>query len=214
MTIPSGYRYRPSRYSPSLGHAGLELDLTDKPGPTNFFIRTATFRVASSRIVDHTFYDLRTQNGARQDVRVVAGNLHLVACNHDVLYGFSFGGRLGIEDHGDYTTCCLESSAPIFELVEEWDATPIFVFSVLLGQLARQRAAWMDDDIGFEHRLVNVDPFQFFTAGLAFLDDYLARFYRWGEEYRAGLRWVRRAIDILSSTGEWPASPPVLQELI
>lgn len=209
-----GYRFRPSRYSPALGHAGLEVDLTVKPSRSTYFIRSATFRVASSSLGYRTFHDMRGSNGNIQELKVAIGCLRLTACNHDQVCGFSFGGRLEIEDRGDYTVCRLNSTAPVFEMTEGEETATAFVLSELQAQMARRRASWGRNDAEYELRLLNANPYQLFVAGLATLETYLPRLVRWGEEYRLGLRWVRRAIDILAATGEWPHQPPTLAELI
>jgi hypothetical protein len=209
-----GYRFRPSRYFPALGHAGLDVELSDKPRNSLYYIRSATFRVASSRLAFRTFHDLAGTNGGPQLYKVGIGCLRLLACNNDQVCGFSFGGFLEIEDHGDVTICSLNSAAPVFEMTEGENTACAFVLSELQVQMARWRARWLKDDIGFENRLLAANPYHLFIAGLATLNTFLPPLVRWGEEYRLGLRWVRRAIDTLGAAGEWLEPPPTFDDLI
>jgi hypothetical protein len=214
VTAFAGYRFRPSRYTPALGHAGLDVLLTERAGRSSFYIRSATFKVVASRVADHTFRDIRSDNGRFLSNRVAIGCLKLIANNNDAVCGFSFGGRLDIEDEGDFTVCRLQSPAPVFELFNESETLSVFIFSELQTQLARQRARWGRDDLGFERCLLAIDPFRLFVAGLSSLKVHLARLVRGGDEYRAGLRWVNRAIETLDSCGEWTEPAPLLTDII
>ncbi|MFO7663697.1 MAG: hypothetical protein R6X18_14055 [Chloroflexota bacterium] len=214
MIDHSGYRFEPSHYIPPLGHCGLEIELCEQPIHSRYAVHSVTFCVAASRLMRQTFHDSRRKNIFSQTLNVAIGNFQLVTSKNSRIFGFSFGGKFSIEDLGDYSVCRLDSSAPIFELNEEADTPQDFVIATLMALLARRQAAWNRDDAGFEQRLLAIEPFNLFIAGLATVYAHLSRLAKWGEDYRSGLRWVRRAIETLEETGEWPDSVPRLEELL
>lgn len=215
MSLPGGYVFCPSRYSPPIGHAGLEIELTDAPGARSGCIRAVTFPIVASQPSRRTFHDTRREDGAAETARVCAGCFRLRAGNDDFIGGFSFGGRVSLCETRDCTLCRLESSAPIFDVAFDLSSSVAFLCSEFGALLARRRALWRDDSV-FGRRLAAVDPFALFVATLVELDAYLPRFTGsvWMAEYRRGAAAVRRAIATLRAAGEWPEPPPALGGLL
>lgn len=215
MTIPGGYLFRPSRYSPPIGHAGLDIEVTEKPGRRAGYIRSATFPVVITRPTERVVIDSHHENGAAETFPICAGGFRLRAGNDDVIYGFSFGGTVFAGDQGDHTVCRLESAAPIFDLAYELSSTSVFLYSEFAALLARRRAAWADD-VEFGRRLAAAEPLSLFIATLAALAVYLACFRGSFalEEYRRGAAAIHGAIATLSLAGEWPAFPPAPADLL
>lgn len=215
MSLPGGYVFRPSRYSPPIGHAGLDIELTDAPGARSGCIRAATFQVVASLPARRTFRDTRREDGDVATERVCAGCFRLRAANDDLIDGFTFGGRVCLCEAADCTLCRLESSAPLFDVASGPFSVDGFLCSEFGALLARRRALWRQD-AAFGRRLAAVDPFALFVAALAELEAYLPRFGGsvWMAEYRRGAAAVRRAIATLRAAGEWPEPPPALADLL
>jgi hypothetical protein len=203
VTNFTAYQFRPSRYSPQLGHNGLDIELKDASGQATNIACSATFRVLSSGLSYRTIRNSRSANNPRRKLRVAVGNFRIDTIPWGAFFGFSFGGWLVMTDRDAYTACQLTSPAPVFELAEELDTEVDFVVATLLALLARHRAGWLRDDVGYEHWLATVDPFQLFKACLASLRSHFSNLEKFGHEYRAGAKWVRQAIDILGDADEW-----------
>lgn len=215
MSIPGGYVFHPSRYNPPIGHAGLDIELIEPRAPLAGCIRCATFLVAANRPVEHTFHDTHLENGQGEFHAVCAGIFRLRAGNGDVIHGYSFGGHLDVHVEGDHSCCALASPAPIFDLAFGLTSTRVFLYSEVMGLLARRRALYRDDH-EFCRRLVAADPFALFVAVMAALAEYLARFDGSPllEEYRKGARAVQRSINTLQEAGDWPLLPPRIEDIL
>jgi len=215
MTIPGGYSFRPSRYSPPIGHAGLDIELIEAHAHRSDCICSATFLAAGSRPTERTFHPISDEAGEDEAVHICAGSFRLRAANGDVVYGYSFGGRLAVHPEPACTHCALESPAPMFDLAFGPASTRVFLYSEVMALLARQRAKWAND-ADFCRRLVTAEPFALYVAIMTYLESYLRRFTGspWAGEYRKGDKAVRRSIATLRAAGDWPLMPPRLEELL
>lgn len=216
MSLPGGYSFRPSRYSPAIGHTGLDLELTGDRRVTARCLTCATFPVVLSRPVERTFACTRRSDPGPREFPVYPGGFRLRTGTDNCVYGFEFGGWLSIGAGDGLTVCRLESSAPVFNLGCGQDSPDVFIISSLLGQLACRRATWGRDDAGFERRLASLEPFTLFVAGLSTLDAHLGRFAGAPAlgQYHVAHRAVRRYIDTLRRAGQWPSMPPVLSDIL
>lgn len=215
MAIPGGYVFRPSHYEPPIGHAGLDIELVEPRLPVAGCIRCATFLVAANRPAEHSFHDIHQEESVGESHAVCAGNFRLRAGNGDIIYGYSFGGRIDVHAEGDHTCCALASSAPIFDLAFGLSSTRVFLYSEVMAALARRRATFRDDQ-AFCRRLMAAEPFALFVAVMSALEEYLSRFNHSMvlDEYRKGARTVRRSIATLQAAGDWPLRPPRLEDIL
>ena len=215
IMTPGTYLFRPSRYSPPLGHDGLDVYLVTKTDACVNAIRHATFPTANPLPGELTFYDTHQQNGKLEIVRVCAGTFRLRAANNELVRGLSFGGLVQLCAEQDCTLCRLDSTAPVFYLSEFISSTREMLYSAFLALLARRRAA-LGSDAEYARRLQAADPFQLFAATLRTLELYLGQFRgSWAMSgYRSALAAVRRAQKTLSDAGEWPAYTPELADLV
>lgn len=215
MSIPGGFVFRPSRYAPPIGHAGLDLELIEPRMPVAGCIRCATFLVAASRPVEKTFHDIHNEEVNSESLDVCAGNFRLRAANGDVIYGYSFGGHLQLYAEGDHTCCRLTSSAPVFDLAFGLSSTRVFLYSEVMATLARRRALFKDDNT-YCRQLVAADPFELFVAVMMTMEEYLSHFNHsdYMNEYRKGGRAVRHSIITLRKAGDWPLRPRRLEDLL
>ncbi|RMF00958.1 MAG: hypothetical protein D6768_11695 [Chloroflexi bacterium] len=214
MSNQPGYVYHPSTFSPELGHAAVDVFLTHSPADRFFDAASAEFKVGEGGAIKYSKIVHPWQSG--QQLRVVAGHFSLTDHSGNTVQGYSLGGDLAISTEGDVTLCRLTSTAPVFNLQDD----PGAVGRVLVGELesliARRQAAWGLDDAGFNNRLTGVDPFQFFLASVAKIDDRLKNFSGAAPNTRlqAVKQTVRKIIETLKNAGKWPASPPQLDEIL
>ncbi len=208
------FLFRPSRYTPSLGYDGLDVNLVSSAGPCAHTIRRATFPIVNPHLGERTFYDTGQENGKTETCRVCAGLFQLRAANDDLVRGVSFGGLVMVCKGENCTLCRLDSPAPVFYISEFISATSELLYSTFVAQLARRRAAL--GDVEYAGRLKAADPFDLFVATLRTLDAYLGQFRgSWAMDgYRRARSAVRRAQQTLIHAGEWPAHPPELADLV
>lgn len=214
MNNQPGYVYHSSKYSPALGCAAVDVFLTHSPAGRFFDAASAEFKIGDGGVVK--FSKITHPWQSQQQLRVVPGHFSLTDHSGSMVQGYSMGGDLSISSEGDVTVCRLTSSAPIFDLRDDPDAVGRVLVGELESLIARRQAAWGLDDAGFNHRLTQVDPFQFFLASVAEIDDRLKNFQGAAPNTRlqAVKQTVRKIIDTLKNSGDWPASRPVLTDIL
>lgn len=214
--IQAGYLFLPSRYTPPLGHTCLEMCLSDRPGDCLFDARSAVFSlVVDKRPIWTTVYHRR--NGLNHSAfRVGVGFFILRAHDGATVEGFSFGGRLLVEDEGRITHCRLVSPAPILELDLRGETRNAFLAAETLAQLARRQAEYLPNDALFRARLAEADPFKLFVASLATLERRLREMPRvvLDGDYREEVEAVEDIIAIVETAGEWRPPVPELADVV
>ena len=209
-----GYYWSASPYDPALGHAGIDVYLTENPQPERFFdARAALFSVYDTDEIRQISIAHPAQFGQHR-YQLVFGRFYLLAHDDDLVTGMCFGGELMVENCGDYSHCYVHSSAPLFELSEDDD-----LFSVLEAEveveLARLRAQWNGSDAEFETRVAQINPLTFFVISLDMVHTYLntpAQEASGSIKSTQERMQVHRAIETLQAAGQWPAVVPTLRE--
>lgn len=209
-----GYFFHPSKYSPHLGHATVDVFLA--PGEDGWFFptRSATFPVADETGISHLLVT-HARTPARRDYRLAPGLFFIVAWDGDLVEGFSFGGDLTIESADDHVCCQLRSAAPFFDLADTTGLVEILV-PEFEAQLARLRAEWTGTDVEFDLRVAMTDPVALFVASLRLSNDYVHRLPSMDADDTVldGRQAVSHAIHILQDAGDWPDKPATLHQLI
>lgn len=209
-----GYYWSTSPYDPALGHAGIDVYVTESPQSERFFdARAALFSIYDNNEIRQIGISHPTHVGQRR-YQLVFGRFYLVAHDDDVVTGMCFGGELLVENSGDYSHCYVHSSAPLFELDDNDD-----LFSVLEAEveveLARLRAQWHGSDEEFEARLAKLDPLTFFVISLDMVHTYLntpAQEVSGSFKSAQARVQVHKAIETLQAAGQWPAVVSSLRE--
>jgi hypothetical protein len=159
--IRFGYWYSyPSEHAP--GASRLEVNITDIPTEEHFDPQRLHFSVVAG---DRFIEDLKVTHPwlYKDDYQICAGLVQIIDRKDKTEEAFSFGGRLKIESHESFTTCILESSAPILEISGANTIICKFIEEIEII-LAERRAEWASKEEIFEQRLIQVDAYELYIA--------------------------------------------------
>jgi len=207
------YEFHASSYDPPLGFSALDFNLTDDSTHPSASVAHGVFSVANETGL-HLVH-LHHPYAGQPSLRIAASPFRLDPRREDPIEGYCFGGSLALVNRGEYTSCHLSSSAPIFELSGEIN-DPLDMLAPEIGaELARQRGHWKGTDSEFAARMAQIDPFQLFVASLQLLHRYLDRQNGLAgpDETLRTKTLVARAIRTLEHAGQWPASAPEFDDL-
>jgi hypothetical protein len=127
---------------------------------------------------------------------------------------FTFGGSLEVISELGEMVYSLRSPAPILELAGHSDTVPNQLAAETESLMSGVRVRWASDEEGFNRRLAEVNPLQFYLASLQSI---LLRY-----EHSQALEQVSREFvdalhrerEWLVAEGLWPVNPPVLDDLL
>lgn len=209
-----GYFFHPSKYSPHLGHATVDVFLARCEDDWYFPTQTATFPVVEDEGVGHAHLT-DSWTFPRRDYKLAPGLFYIAAWDGDLVEGFSFGGDLTIESADDHVCCQLRSAAPLFDLADTTGLVEILV-PEFEAELARLRAEWTGTDGEFDRRVAMTDPIALFVASLCLSNAYVHRLPALDTDDSVvdGRQAVSHAIHILQDAGDWPEQPATLHQLI
>ncbi|MCL4298793.1 MAG: hypothetical protein KJ077_23850 [Anaerolineae bacterium] len=209
-----GYYFHPLPQSGTHAYLQLDINIYSEPTGKHFDpIRVHLFVVkADQNLVRATISHPWT---GPSPMRVGPGRVTLQDYRDKMVTAFSFGGEMEIINHSSYTSCQLTSLAPIIRLVQGQDTYTALV-TEFESLLARRRAEWAGNETGFEARLTKIEPYTFFVMGLATIKERMQQVppQLRGESYRNKVHVINEAIRTVQENGHWPASLPILAELL
>lgn len=214
MLEDEGYLFLPSKYTPPVGHHGLDVFLT--PHPDDRLFDTAQIVL---QVEDYGRARRMTINYAANvpDVMHVApGQLALRAHDGDSFMVLTFGGSVTLHTDDRYRTCQLRSTAPIFYLGEEGHALTGLMAAQMAVLMARTEAELRIEEPDLMGRLSAVDPLLLMATALNEIQGYVNAMpgeIR-HEQYHGESAALMRVIHILQDAGDWPAKVPSLVELM
>lgn len=212
--MTDGLIFQPSAYSPPVGYAGFNIELTDHPAPRYFDARRALFPVEDGGVmrlqaVEHPW------NGPAE-LRFAIGRIRLDAHDgdHEEIYGF--GGVATVTAAGAATVCQVTSTAPFLPLNDDPHSAVAALESELEVILARSRAGWGSDEYAHLDRLSHIDPLLLFASSLAAVERRLAPMveHQGEESLRGAWRMARAMRERLAWAGDWPETVRPLEELL
>lgn len=214
MAEPDGLIYHPSRYDPPVGHAGLDVRLTDHPADRYFDARRAHFPVETAGVLKLQSVEHPWSGGP--ELRFVGGRIRLEAHDGDHAEIYSFGGVAAMTVDGPTTLCRATSTAPFLPLSDDPESPFALLESELEAILAQSRARWGQSEYAHLDRLGHIEPMTLFVASLVALEERLTPLARpdGDEMLRRGLRLVRGWREQLARAGEWPSVPPDLDAIL
>lgn len=214
MTTDLGYYFYPLPQPGAWGHAQLDFNIYDEPTGVHFDpIEVQLWVVKGDQELERL--TLSHPWTGVTPLWIGPGRVTLEDYRDKVVTAFTFGGELGISNCGLYTSCQLNSPAPIIHLVAGPDIETILV-TEFESLLARRRAEWAGNETGFEARLTAIEPLTLFIGGLVTIKEHLQHIpaQMRSESHRQELHIVNEAIEIVQQNEHWPASPPTLAELL
>lgn len=214
MLEHDGYLFLPSKYTPPVGHTGLDVFLTPHPAERAFDTAQVVLQVE-----DYGRARRMTINYAANvpdTMHVAPGQLALRAHGGDSFMALTFGGRVTFRTDEQYRTCQLRSTAPIFYMGEEGHELTGLMAAQMAVLMARTEAELRIEESELTGLLSLVDPLHLMAVALNEIQDYvnaLPREIRY-ERYHGESVALTRVIRILQEAGEWPAYVPSLVELL
>jgi hypothetical protein len=208
-----GYQLFPESHYYSAGYNELDIFIREKPSDRHYDPESVRLQLRD-RYGFARWTTLEVGSAFKESRHVCPGRVILHDRVDKRVQFFSFGGSLEAVTNSGGVMYCLRSSAPVLGLNQPAQrATDQFVFETeeMIGKL---KAEWEVNDAGFDQRLAQVDPLQFYLASvfsvLAHLKDAPAL-----QQSFAGLyAMLSRERTWLRETGHWPTSPLRLEELL
>lgn len=208
-----GYLFLPSKYTPPVGHAGLDVFLTPHPAERAFDTAQVVLQVEEYGRARSTLVNYAAS--VPDDMHLVPGQLALRAHGGDSFMVLTFGGHVTFETSADYRTCHVRSTAPIFYMGEEGHALTGLMAAQMAVLMARTEAELRMEEPDLNGVLSAVDPLRLMATALSEIQHYvdaLPDAIR-HEQYHGEVVALARVIRILHEAGDWPARVPSLLEL-
>jgi len=130
------------------------------------------------------------------------------------IHFFTFGGSLEVAFAPGVIVYSLQSPAPILELTEPEESIPDQLASETEAMMGEVQARWGSNDAGFARRLAQVDPFQFYLGSLHSILLRFGHSRALRESFEALYDALLHEEKWLMQTGQWPAQPLMLEELL
>lgn len=156
----------------------------------------------------------------RDQLRTAVGDIIIRDHRQKRVEAFTFGGQAALRVFPERTYCRFTSPVPIFrrspEISLEGSDQGSVIAEEVEGLLARRRAAWRGDDVGFSRRLAAMDPTALCVASLKSLESYFAAMPmgQRGRHYHHVTRSLHRALAFLRAHGVDVTGTPPLEMLL
>ena len=141
-----GYLFWPKPYSHSPGHPRLDINVSESPSNMHFDPEEVHLSVVSCSRRDYSrpieSLTIHHPWPHESECQVAAGTVIISDRKGKKVEAFTFGGILHIYPNKTFTECCIESDAPILELIEYNPIVMTLVEEVEII-LAKRRAAWL-----------------------------------------------------------------------
>lgn len=152
-------------------------------------------------------------------LRIGCGRIVIRDRKNKIVEAYCLGGDLAIVVSHNCTHCQLTSPVPLFRLGVERGSPESLATDVVdkfEALIAIRRARWGADDIGFQQHLTAIAPPTLYAAGLKSIQSELCQMPSSlrGPKYYQTSHAVEAAIDGARQSGQWPATPMTLDELI
>ena len=207
-----GYYLLPKPHPHCFGHTGLLVAIRETPTEQHFDPELIHLRLGAKNSVSR-LVKLKLKPAFSSPRHICPGRVVLHDRIDKRVHFFTFGGSLEIISASDETIYFLQSPGSILEITGEPRSAPDQLAFELEALLGKYQAKWGSDDNGFACRLTQIEPCQFYLAGLQTI---LRRYQqhrplrrRYFEFYTALLQEKKW----LANTGQWPAPLPLLEDL-
>jgi hypothetical protein len=209
-----GY-YSPSRsHRDSPGYTGLLIAIRQQPTGKHFDPHKLQLRLRDAKgVVKWRTLDWLTP--LKASAHACPGRLILRDRFDKSVEFFTFGGSLEVTSGPGEMVYSLHSPAPIFELTDRSETVPDQLAAEtesLMGEI--EAARWALDEEGFNQRLAEVDPFQFYLASLQSILLHYEHSQGLEQAFPKFLDALHREREWLAGEGLWPVNPPVLEDFL
>lgn len=207
-----GYRLLPPAHRDGPGGGGLLIAIRSEPTRRHFDPMTIHLRLQDRRGAAK-WRSLSLHSPEPDSDRVCPGRLILSDRSDKCVEFFTFGGSLQVILSQRACLYELCSPAPILELVSEDSIAGQLAAETesLLGQL---EVRWAYDEEGFNRRLVEIAPLQFYVGTLYSLLEQYEHCHSLEETYRELCGVLQHEKAWLATQRLWPRRPYGLEDLL
>jgi len=207
-----GYYLLPQSHRDSPGYPGVLVVIRDQPTGKHFDPKTLYLPLQDEGVARWT--KLRWSSPPTDSNHVCPGRVILSDRFDKRVEFFTFGGSLEATSGPGEMVYSLRSPAPVLELVAQQETIPDQLASETETLIAKIKARWELDDSGFNRRLAEVDPLQFYLATLQSILLQYKRAPTLEEVYHELRDALLREKEWLVAKDLWPANPPTLEDLL
>ena len=208
-----GYRLLPPAHRGSPGGGGLLVLIRNEPTRKHFDPMTLSLRLQDRRGVAK-WRSLSLRGPEPDSDRVCPGRLILSDRSGKRVEFFAFGGSLAAIPVQDACVYELHSPAPVLELVPGEETIAVQLAAETESLLGQQGVRWAHNEEGFNRRLVEVAPLQFYMGTLCTLLEQYGHCRSLEETYQDLCSVLRCEKGWLISHTLWPEKPPMLEDLL
>jgi hypothetical protein len=208
-----GYQLLPPAHHHSPGGSGLLVVIRKEPTGKHFDPKTMHLRLRDMQGMAKQ-RSLSLLSPAPDSDHVCPGRVILSDRFGKRVEFFTFGSSLEVIPAPDAQVYALRSPAPVLELIarEETVADQLAVETEsLLGQV---EVRWGHDEHGFNRRLAEIEPLQFYIGTLHSLLEQYEHCHPLKETYHELCNVLRQEKAWLVGQGLWPAEPTMLKDLL
>lgn len=208
-----GYHLLAPSHCHSLGYTGLLVAIRKQSTGRHYDPKTLRLplRDAKGTITRRTLSWLSPGADSSQ---VCPGRVILSDRFDERIEFFTFGGLLEVACEPGEMICVLRSEAPILELTAPEETIPDLMATETESLIAGVHARWGGNDEGFSRRLADADPFQLYLASLHSILLHCERVHALELTHHGFCEALHREKNWLVAEGLWPASPPMLEDLL
>jgi hypothetical protein len=208
-----GYRLLPKTHRDSPGGSGLLVALRKVPTGKHFDPKTMQIPLRDM----HGMMKRRSlsllSSGPDSD-RVCPGHVRLSDRFDKRVEFFTFGGSLELISAPDAHVYALHSPAPVLELAAEEETVVDQLAAEVESLLAGAETHWEHDEHGFDRRMAEIEPLQFYMGTLHSLLGQYEHCHSLEEIYHELCAMLRQERTWLSGQGLWPEEPYTLEDLL
>jgi hypothetical protein len=208
-----GYYLLPKSHRDSPGYTGLLIAIRQQPTGRHFDPhRLHLWLRDADSVVEWRTLDWLTP--LETPAHACPGRLILSDRFDKSVEFFTFGGSLEVISEPSEMVYSLRSPAPILELAEHSDTVPNQLAAETESLMGEIGAEWGLDEKGFNRRLAEVAPLQFYLASLQSILVHYEHSQALEQVSHRFLDALHREREWLVAEGLWPVNPPVLEDLL
>lgn len=208
-----GYRLLPQTHRDGPGGTGLLVAIRGEPTGKHFDPRAMHLRLRETQAMAK-WRSLSLLSPGPDSDRVCPGRVILSDRFDKRVEFFIFGGSLEVISAPDAQVYALRSSAPVLELAAEEETAADQLAAEVESLLAEVEVQWGHDEHGFNRRLAEMEPLQFYMSTLHSLLEQYEHSHPLEETYHELCGVLRQERAWLVGHGLWPEKPHMLEDLL
>jgi hypothetical protein len=208
-----GYYLLPKRHPRCPGYTGLLVAIRKEPSGKHFDPHRLYLHLFDDECIARwTISDWLTP--FKDSGHVCPGRVILRDRSGKSVEFFTFGASLETASGPDEMVYSFRSPAPILALGTSLETVPDHLASETEALMGKMEARWGLDEKGFNRRLAEIDPLQFYLAALQSILLHYGQAESLGETFHEFYQALYGEKEWLMTRDLWPVNPPVLEDLL